>query len=88
MAEILSNIHLLEARVNRLRIKPRDSMQYVYDHLEEQLFVELAVDKDQYEVSLDYYLKYPGELEKVYTSVLDSLQKMRNVADVNTYRED
>lgn len=66
-------IHLLESKVNNVSITPTDSTQALYDHLEGKLFEQLEITQDQYERSFNYYVDHPGEFEKIYEVVVDSL---------------
>ena len=73
MAKVLTEIHLLEAKIDAVKIYPADSAQVVYDHYESLLFEDLGITKEQYDRSFEYYLENPNEFEKVYTIVVDSL---------------
>lgn len=73
MVKVLTEIHLLEAKINKITIYPKDSAQQVYDHYEELLFSDLGISKSQYEVNFNYYLDHPDEFEKIYDVVIDSL---------------
>ena len=66
-------VHLLEAKINQVRIEPSDSAQVVYDHYEKFLFDDFGITEDQYEISFNYYLDHPNEFVKVYTEAVDSL---------------
>ncbi|UXX79048.1 DUF4296 domain-containing protein [Reichenbachiella carrageenanivorans] len=83
MVELLIDIHILEARVDKLRLS-NDSAYAVYNTLERELFEKRGVDKPQYEVSYQYYLSNPILLDKIYTIVVDSL----NVIQKRGYQED
>ena len=70
---VLMEIHLLEAKINKTTIEPRDSIQAVYEHFEKLLFEDLGITKEQYEASFNYYVDNPNEFEKIYVAVVDSL---------------
>lgn len=69
----MMEIHLLEAKINKIRIDPLDSTQAVYEHYEKMLFQDLNITKEQYEKSFNYYVDNPNDFEKIYTAVVDSL---------------
>lgn len=83
MVELLTEIHILEARVDKLRL-PSDSAFKVYNTLEKEIFEKYNVDKVNYERSYQYYLSNPALLDKIYTIVVDSL----NVIQKRGYQED
>ena len=73
MVKALTEIHLLEAKIEAIKISPSDSSQIIYDHYEKLLFEDMGITKEQYEASFSYYLENPNKFEKVYTIVVDSL---------------
>ena len=66
-------IHLLEAKIEAIKIYPVDSAQVIYNHYENLIFEDLEVTKEQYEANFNYYLENPDEFEKIYSIVVDSL---------------
>ena len=72
MVDILIDIHILEAKVIKLRLKT-DSAKAVYNSLEEELFKSHEVEKDIYEKSYQYYLVNTKEMQSIYNVVVDSL---------------
>jgi len=42
----------------------------------EQIFDKHTITKEVFEVSYDYYLERPGQMELIYEQVLDSLSKL------------
>ncbi len=76
MTKVLTEVHLLEAKITQLTISPKDSIQSVYDHFEKLLFEDLEITQEQYDRSFNYYVDNPAELEKVYNAVVDSLMQM------------
>lgn len=71
----MTEVHLLEAKIAQLPIRPTDSIQAVYEHYEKLLFKDLGITKEQYENSFNYYVDNPSEFEKVYNVVVDSLMQ-------------
>ncbi len=80
MAKVLTEVHLLEAKLAEIPIKPIDSIQVVYEHFEKLLFDSLNITKEQYESSFNYYLENPKEFEKIYGTVVDSLLQKEKTA--------
>ena len=79
MVDLMIEIHLLESKINYVSVKPVDSTQALYNHLESKLFDQLEITKEQYERSFNYYVDHPDELEKIYEVVVDSLQAMEKI---------
>ena len=79
MVDLMIEIHLLESKINYVSVKPVDSKQELYNHLESKLFDQLEITKEQYERSFNYYVDHPDELEKIYEVVVDSLQAMEKI---------
>jgi len=89
MILLLTEIHLLEAKINQSRVRPKDCTQYVYDHFEGLIFEDFEVTEDQYKRALSYYLNNPNEMEKIYGPVVDTLlQRERRKGLVNEADED
>jgi hypothetical protein len=79
MIEVLTEIHLLEAKIQHISLTPRDTKQYVYEHFQQKLFDELEITTEQYEQSLAYYFNDPIQLEKIYITVVDSLMQKEKI---------
>lgn len=74
----MTEIHLLEAKVNNIPIDPHDSSQAVYDHYERMLFKDLEITQEQYERSFNYYVDHSPDFEKIYNAVVDTLMEREN----------
>ncbi|SMD32503.1 protein of unknown function [Reichenbachiella faecimaris] len=72
MVELLIDIHILEARVDKLRVT-NDSAYAIYNTLESEIFKQYDVSKEYYEYSYQYYLTNPKLLDQIYGVVVDSL---------------
>lgn len=80
MVTVLTEIHLLESKVNNiLPVDPADSVDAVYRHYESILFSDLGITKDQYERSFNYYVDRPSEFEKIYSAVVDTLMTREKI---------
>lgn len=75
MVKVMTEVHLLEAKINKVPVDPVDSTQAVYDHYEKLLFKDLGITQDQYEQSFNYYVDNPNEFEKIYNAVVDTLMQ-------------
>lgn len=73
MAQILIEVHLLEAKINK-RSTGRDSLQEVFDHYEAMMFDSLGLDTVAYNESIRYYIDHPTQMAEIYAVVVDSLQ--------------
>ena len=81
MVKALTEIHLLEAKVEAMDIRPIDSAQLVYDHYEKMLFDDLGITQEQYEVSINFYLENPNKFGKIYAIVVDSLLQKEKISN-------
>jgi hypothetical protein len=81
MARILSDIHVLEARVSKLSLTSLDSSTIVTEHLKKQLFKKYNIDTATYNASYRFYSTNPVLMEKIYEQVIKDLetrQKKKN----------
>jgi len=83
MTELLIDIHILEARVDKLRL-PNDSAFAIYNTLEKEIFDQNDLTKLAYERSYQHYLSNPKHLDQIYAVVVDSL----NVIQKRGYKEE
>ena len=81
MVEILIEVHLLEAKIKNLSIRPIDSAKVVYAHYEKLLFADFNITQDQYERSFNYYTENLPEFKDIYTTVVDSLMQREKLLD-------
>ena len=75
MADILTEIHIAEARVSRLGLGSADSSNVAYKHLEKQIFRKFQVDTTAYRESYIFYSSHPHEMEAIYQRIVEKLQK-------------
>jgi hypothetical protein len=78
MADILSEIHIAEARVSRLSLRSIDSSNIVYKRLENQIFRKFKVDTATYRKSYVFYSSHPVDMEAVYKKVTEKLTNKPN----------
>ena len=80
MVSILIEVHLLEAKIQKLYLK-EDSSKVLYDHYEDMLFDDLEVDREKYNNSMIYYVDNGYEMGKIYDRVVDSLLAIQQTHD-------
>ncbi|WP_262509891.1 DUF4296 domain-containing protein [Reichenbachiella versicolor] len=73
MVSVLTDIHILEAKVQQLSIRKKDSAIKIFNSYQLDLFEKHNVTKNQYERSYTYYAERPKELEAIYAIIVDSL---------------
>ncbi|GAA4405835.1 hypothetical protein GCM10023187_24640 [Nibrella viscosa] len=77
MVEILTDIHLAEARVSKLALGSSDSSAIVYRRLERDIFKKHKVDTAAYNQSYTYYSAQPKLMEEIYKQVVENLQETK-----------
>lgn len=75
MADILTEVHMAEARISRINLRSVDSSQIAYKHLENQIFKKFGVDTATYRKSYIFYSSHPTNMEAIYKQVTAKLQK-------------
>ncbi|GAB4007897.1 DUF4296 domain-containing protein [Spirosoma sp. KCTC 42546] len=75
MADILTEVHMTEARISRLGLASIDSSNIAYKHLEANIFKKFGVDTATYRTSYIFYSSHPQDMELIYKRVTDNLQK-------------
>lgn len=80
MVSIIVDIHLTEGFVQSLPI-PYDSSKKVYPVLEQDVFAKHGVADSVYIASLQYYLRDPVFMERVYSRAIDSLTVIEKRAE-------
>ncbi|XOV91106.1 MAG: DUF4296 domain-containing protein [Bacteroidota bacterium] len=79
MMEVLMEIHILEAKIQKLYV-PADSSELLYHHYEKMLFDDLGVTEEEYDKSLIYYVDHSDELGRMYFQIVDSLMLRQTIA--------
>ena len=74
MADLLTNIHLAEARVSKLNMGNSDSAAIVFKRLQNNIFAKAGVDTSAYTKSYVYYSSRPAELSGIYEQVIERLK--------------
>ncbi len=76
MADILTEVHLAEARVSRMALTSIDSSNIVYKRLENQIIKKYQLDTAVYRKSYIFYSSHPREMETIYQQVTKNLQNI------------
>jgi hypothetical protein len=72
MVKVLGELYITEEKVNKLSID-RDSSAKALDYLDDKVFEKYATTDTLFKRSLNYYLERPEEIEKIYATLIDSL---------------
>ncbi|ARK11556.1 DUF4296 domain-containing protein [Fibrivirga algicola] len=73
MANILTEIHLAEARVSKMAIPSTDTSTLLFKRLQSQTLKKFDVDTASYTKSFIYYSARPAKLAKIYEQVVEKL---------------
>lgn len=87
MAQILSEIHLAEARVMKLNRASQDSNTLIYRYLEWKIFQKYKVDTAAYSKSYNYYSSDPEQLAAIYKQVTDELERRKKKIDTSSVKK-
>lgn len=82
MAEILTEIHVAEARVTNMQLRSQDSSVFVFDKLQNRIWKKNKVDTSLYRKSYTYYTSHPTLLTEIYDRVeknLEVREKKKNI---------
>ena len=75
MVDILTEVHLAEARVTKLNLGDLDSSKIAYKHLESKILQKFKVDTAAYRSSYIFYASHPRDMEAIYLQVTKNLEK-------------
>ena len=81
MAQILTEIHLIEARVGRLGMTSLDSSTIVTENLKLNIFKKYGVDSAAYNRSYQFYSTNPVFMERIYNDVVKKLETRQKKKD-------
>ncbi len=77
MAALLTEIHLVEGSVTPMLIQRDSATQYILNNYN-FLFTKYKTNDKEFKETMDYYVRHPKELDKVYEKVLENLSKMQS----------
>lgn len=69
MVTILTDIHLAEARVNKLQLRSLDSSLMIFNQLKSEIWKKYKVDTLAYRESYSYYMTHPKQMTQIYEKV-------------------
>jgi ferritin-like metal-binding protein YciE len=69
MANILSDVHIAEARISQMHLKSMDSSVVIYDYLQKKIYKKYQTDSSEYKKSYNFYASNPESLEEIYNLV-------------------
>jgi outer membrane murein-binding lipoprotein Lpp len=82
MAQLLSQIHLIEARVSRLSMASLDSTALVTERLKRDMFKKNQIDTAAYNRSYKFYSTHPEYFERIYEQVAKDLENRVKKDDI------
>ncbi len=77
MASLLTEIHLVEASVTPMLLQGDSATQYIVNNYN-YLFQKYNTDQKGFRETMDYYVRHPKEMDKVYELVMENLSKMQS----------
>lgn len=75
MARVLLDIHLSEAQVNRA-VHQYDTARMAFKYAQKEILKKHGVTDSAFRHSYDYYVQEPETLDKIYETVIDSLNRL------------
>jgi hypothetical protein len=85
MAKILTDMHLLEAKIGRLGLTSLDSSAIVAEHLKLKIFKKYSTDSATYNRSYQFYSTNPLFLERIYGDVVKELEIRQKKKDFKEF---
>ncbi len=82
MADILTDIHIAEARVSSMGLRSLDSSLKVYDSLQVDIWRHNKVDTSVYAKSYEYYTTHPELLAEIYDQVDSNITRRMKTNDI------
>ena len=82
MANILTDIHLAESRVNKLQLRSLDSSLLIFNRLKSDIWKKYKVDTLVYRESYSYYMTHPQMMSRIYEKVnrkIEIREKKNNI---------
>lgn len=85
MVHIMSELYLAEERASRLAV-PYDSLKKVFPRFSDKAFERAGVTDSVFSKSVDYYMTNPDRLEKIYATLIDSLNLRAQRIDAQKHK--
>jgi hypothetical protein len=78
MVNIMTDIHILEAQINNLRLQHQDSSVYVYQKLKVKMLKKnYNIDTAVFNASFKYYILNPDKMKPIYVEVKKKLENIK-----------
>jgi outer membrane murein-binding lipoprotein Lpp len=81
MSQILTDIHLLEARIGRLNMPSLDSSTVITEYLKAKILKKHGIDSVVYNRSYKFYSTNPVYMERIYGETVKELEKRQKKKD-------
>lgn len=85
MVHAMSELYLAEERASRLSVS-YDSLKKVFPRFSEKAFERAGVTDSVFSKSMDYYMTNPEQFEKIYATVIDSLNLRAQRVDAQKHK--
>jgi Domain of unknown function (DUF4296) len=77
MANIMTDVHMIEAQINNMRLQHQDSSVYVYQKLKVKMLKKYKVDTAVFNTSFKYYILNPDKMKPIYAEVKKKLEDIK-----------
>ena len=77
MANIMTDIHIIEAEINNLHLQHQDSSVYVYQKLKVRMLKKYNTDTAVFNASFKYYILNPDKMKPIYVEVKKKLEDVK-----------
>ena len=77
MVALLTEIHLVEGAVTPMLLQGDSATQFILNNYN-YLFTKYKTNTKEFQETMEYYVRHPKELDKVYEEVLENLSKMQS----------
>ncbi len=83
MVMILRDIHLAEARVNKLNVSATDSTRLIFEVAEKKIYQKYHIDTTTYRQNYRYYVTDPERFGELYKKVVQDLEERSRSLNIN-----
>lgn len=87
MVNALTELYLAEEKANRMS-STYDSTKKIFSRFSDKAFKQAGVSDSVFRKSLDYYMTDPEKLEKIYSTLIDSLNLKAQRVDAQKKEKD
>ncbi len=83
MVNILTDIHIAEAKTTNMQLRSLDSSVIVYGELQKQIWAKYKVDTLLYQRSYSFYTSHPSYLTAIYEQVEKKMEAKEKKKPLN-----